>query len=104
MKLNCWEAKKCGREPGGLKVNELGVCPAATETILNGTNGGRNGGRACWAVVGTFCGGEVQGWYAKKFKNCLLCDFFRQVTAEEGPAYEDATDILTKLAVFARMR
>jgi hypothetical protein len=28
-KLNCWEVKKCGREPGGVKVKELGVCPAS---------------------------------------------------------------------------
>jgi len=27
-KLNCWEFKKCGRQPGGPKVAELGVCPA----------------------------------------------------------------------------
>ncbi|MGE5174112.1 MAG: two-CW domain-containing protein, partial [Betaproteobacteria bacterium] len=28
-KLNCWEHKKCGRQPGGHKVAELGVCPSA---------------------------------------------------------------------------
>lgn len=28
MKLNCWEFKKCGREPGGLKARERGACPA----------------------------------------------------------------------------
>ena len=28
--INCWEVKKCGREPGGAKVAELGVCPAST--------------------------------------------------------------------------
>ena len=36
MKLNCWQVKKCGREPGGAKVAEFGVCPAAAETALNG--------------------------------------------------------------------
>jgi len=25
--LNCWEFKKCGREPGGEKASELGICP-----------------------------------------------------------------------------
>lgn len=30
-RTNCWEYFKCGREPGGSKVDELGVCPAATE-------------------------------------------------------------------------
>lgn len=61
MKLNCWQVKKCGREPGGAKTAELGICPAAAEVALSGTNGGKNGGRACWAIAGTLCGGKVQG-------------------------------------------
>jgi len=32
---NCWEYKKCGREPGGIKVHELGVCPATVEEGLD---------------------------------------------------------------------
>ena len=32
MKKNCWEYKKCGREVGGAKVKDLGVCPAATNS------------------------------------------------------------------------
>jgi hypothetical protein len=48
MKMNCWQVKKCGREPGGGNEAQLGVCPAATETALQGVNGGKNGGRACW--------------------------------------------------------
>ena len=35
-KLNCWEVKKCGREPEGAKVAELGECPASTENKLHG--------------------------------------------------------------------
>ena len=80
--LNCWEFKKCGREPGGAKVNELGVCPAATDTSFNGVNGGVNGGRYCWRVAGTFCKGEVQGTYAKKMLTCINCDFFNRVELE----------------------
>lgn len=26
IEKNCWEFKKCGRETGGSKVKELGVC------------------------------------------------------------------------------
>lgn len=33
---NCWEFKKCGREPGGAKASELGVCPAATDASSDG--------------------------------------------------------------------
>ena len=59
--LNCWEAKKCERQPGGAKVSELGVCPVTTTSKVNGVNGGKNGGRVCWAIAGTLCGGKVQG-------------------------------------------
>ncbi len=97
MKLNCWQFKKCGRESGGAKVAELGVCPASTETAINGTNGGKNGGRACWAVAGTLCGGQVQGSFAQKTVNCIKCDFYQQVAAEEGPNHESAKDILAKM-------
>lgn len=79
MKQNCWEYKKCGREPGGINVPELGVCIAATETMLDGVHGGKNGGRACWAVCGTLCGGEVQGTFAEKMGNCKICDFYIEV-------------------------
>jgi len=96
-KLNCWEFKKCGREPGGAKAVELGVCPAATEVRTHGTNSGQNGGRACWALTGTLCGGQVQGTFAMKLGNCIGCEFFRLVAAEEGPDHESAKDILTKL-------
>ena len=70
VKLNCWEFKRCGREPGGMNSRELGVCPAASETRVDGANGGHNGGRACWAVAGTLCGGKVQGTYAMKMGTC----------------------------------
>jgi hypothetical protein len=82
MKTNCWEFKKCGREPGGGKADELGICLAATETRVDGVHGGKNGGRACWAVCGTLCGGEVQGTFADKIGNCKICDFYKMVWNE----------------------
>ncbi|MBI4669567.1 MAG: hypothetical protein HY747_10385 [Elusimicrobia bacterium] len=83
-KLNCWEFKKCGREPGGANVESMGICPASTEKSCDGFNGGKNGGRICWAAAGTFCGGKVQGIFAKKVSVCLECNFFQQVVKEEG--------------------
>jgi hypothetical protein len=83
MALNCWDVKKCGRQPGGAKVAELGVCPAAVEQRLNGANSGKNGGRACWAIAGTLCGGKVQGSFAAKLANCTACEFFQTVQREE---------------------
>jgi hypothetical protein len=96
-KLNCWEYKKCGREQGGAKVPELGVCSAAVETGTNRTNSGKNGGRACWVISGTLCGGKVQGTFAAKLSNCLECEFYKLVCQEEGSNLEKARDILTKL-------
>lgn len=83
-KKNCWEAKNCGRQPGGAKVAELGVCPAAVADKLTGTHGGQKGGRACWVVAGTFCGGKVQGSFSAKEMNCMACEFYKEVKAEEG--------------------
>lgn len=88
MKQNCWEFKNCGRQTGGSKTSELGVCPAATDASNNGKNGGKNSGRYCWKVAGTFCGGKVQGSFASKEKNCMACDFFKNVRAEEGTGFQ----------------
>lgn len=96
-KLNCWEFKKCGRESGGAKADELGVCPAATEARVNGTNGGKNGGRSCWIVSGTFCGGKVQGTFANKLSNCMECEFYKRVGQEEGQSLVKASVIMAKL-------
>ena len=96
-KQNCWEFKKCGRETGGIKVAELGVCPASGETRINGTNSGKNGGRSCWVVSGTLCGGKVQGTFATKLGNCLACEFYKLVTKEEGSSFQQAKVILEKL-------
>ncbi len=67
---------------------DLGVCPAAIDSKANGLNGGRNGGRICWALTGTLCGGTVQGTFAQKLSNCMQCDFYHQVQTEQGRAFE----------------
>ena len=77
---------QCGREPGGANAADLGVCPAAVDNSFDGINRGRNAGRFCWAVAGTFCGGKVQGSFAEKRSSCLSCEFFHKVRTEEGSA------------------
>ncbi|SPE40555.1 conserved hypothetical protein [Candidatus Sulfopaludibacter sp. SbA3] len=84
MPLNCWEFKKCGRQPGGDRVADLGVCLAASHAKAGGLNGGTRGGRICWAVSGTLCGGKAQGTFAQKLPTCLVCEFYRLVRAEQG--------------------
>jgi hypothetical protein len=72
-KKNCWEYKKCGREKGGSKAAELGVCPAYPDH-----------GRDCWFVAGTLCGGRIQGSHAEKCGNCQKCDFYKKVMKGEA--------------------
>ena len=76
----------CGREKGGKNTAEYGVCPAAADDSFDGINSGECGGRICWAVAGTFCGGCVQGSFAVKRPSCLNCDFYHMVQEEEGMA------------------
>ena len=97
MKQNCWEFKKCGREPNGENAQELGICPASTEFKAHGFNDGINGGRACWAIGGTLCGGKVQGAFASKLGSCLQCDFYSSVRSEEAGNMATSKEILETL-------
>jgi CRP-like cAMP-binding protein/tRNA A-37 threonylcarbamoyl transferase component Bud32 len=81
---NCWEYRQCGRQPEGKNIARLGPCPAASDTSYDGINSGKNGGRICWAVAGTFCDGKVQGTYAEKRESCMECPFFKLVQKDEG--------------------
>ena len=84
IKINCWDFVKCGREQGGEKVAELGLCPASVDTSADGLNAGKNGGRICWAISGTFCREKIQGFYARKLLSCNSCNFYKMVRKEEG--------------------
>ncbi len=92
-KVNCWEHKKCGRQPGGGRISELGVCPASMEKRVDGIHGGVRGGRCCYMIAGTFCEGEVQGVYAQKLSSCRDCDFFKLLMLEEGNAKKSPVEI-----------
>ena len=82
-KLNCWEFKQCGREPGGKNCDKDGVCPAAADQTFNFFNHGLNSGRACWLVAGTFCDNNVAGTFADKIDSCRDCDFYKKVQNDE---------------------
>lgn len=83
-KLNCWEYIKCGRELGGKKVKELGVCPVAIHPYADGINEGINGGRICWAIVGSYSLYNVKCPGRGQSHLCFECDFHRKVLGEEG--------------------
>lgn len=82
-KKNCWEVMNCGREVNGVNNATLGLCPVALLDDFDGVNGGHNGGRFCWAVVGTHCAINC----SQKLANCVNCKFLKQVNVEEGPDF-----------------
>ncbi|MDD5134640.1 MAG: hypothetical protein PHP01_04455 [Phycisphaerae bacterium] len=88
MKINCWEFFECGKEPGGAKTAETGVCPAAESTEHNGKNGGINGGRYCWKVPDTLCDTNTEGNKPERMLKCFSCRFFIRVQDEEGSCFE----------------
>lgn len=57
-RLHCWEIKKCGRDN----------CPAFRDADCR-----------CWLRVGTLCGGEAQGDFAKKYRSCFQCEVLGRV-------------------------
>ena len=63
--MNCWEFIKCGREKGGTKAAEQGVCPAYPDH-----------GTQCVNVAETLCGGKAQGTFEIKLLECMSCDFY----------------------------
>ncbi|MBI5666181.1 MAG: GGDEF domain-containing protein [Nitrospirae bacterium] len=54
--VKCWEVKGCNKAD----------CPSHKSEDLR-----------CWQVAGTFCGGVVQGLFAKKYGDCRQCEVFK---------------------------
>jgi len=83
-KTNCWDFKECGRTIESKGVKELVVCPAFSETRLHRINAGKNGGRCCWLIPGTLCGGRIQRSFVPKSVACRRCNFKSFVLNEEN--------------------
>jgi len=96
-KLNCWEFKSCGRQPGGKYEHALGRCPVTMEKSLDGVHDGVTAGRACWVVAGTLCNGEIQGTFAQGYKKCEECDFYMKVYNEECSSFRSSAELLSKI-------
>lgn len=84
-RLPCWVFKKCGREKGGNKVHEMGVCPAWPDD-----------GYSCATVTGTFCGGTVQETFATKIGSCAKCDYFKSGSYDRDTMHGKAMDSLAR--------
>ena len=63
--MNCWEFMNCGREAGGTKIAEFGICPSYPD---KGTTRAR--------IKGTLCNGKVQGTFATKLGSRKDCAFY----------------------------
>ncbi len=59
--VTCWRELECGKED----------CPVYGQEHAR-----------CWLIAGTFCRGKVQGQFAKKLKDCRLCEVYQQATAD----------------------
>ncbi len=74
---------KCGRGIGGENSVKLGECSAAMDSVSNGINDGKNGGRICWAIAGTFNAEAKERDCMAKHLTCMNCDFFNLVKSEQ---------------------
>lgn len=57
----CWEQLGCDKED----------CPAYGQEHAR-----------CWLIAGTFCRGQVQGQFARKLKDCRLCEVYQKATLD----------------------
>ncbi|RMG33747.1 MAG: hypothetical protein D6732_11615 [Methanobacteriota archaeon] len=73
--MNCWEATKCGKEEH---------CAAYHAVSLDGFLGGKNGGKACFFILGTRCKGGFQDTKEAKEATCNTCDFFHSLKKQYG--------------------
>jgi hypothetical protein len=83
VNINCWEFCECGRQPGGDKVDLLGPCPTPLNEKYDGINNGKNAGRYCWKAAGTMSDAKPDCIKAEKIGDCLECDFFQLVKAQQ---------------------
>jgi hypothetical protein len=82
-KLNCWEFKKCGREPGGKNLSVFGVCSVPVTIGFDNVNNGKNGGRSCWIIRESACEEVMRKCCVQEIRECRQCDFYRFVNETE---------------------
>ena len=85
--VNCWDHKGCGFGPQSGKKSGCQVCPAASHKNADGFLGGENGGRSCYFIMGTLCGGVGAQTEEEKHERCLDCTFFHTLQAKHGKSF-----------------
>ncbi len=76
--MRCWEIKRCGREVGGARVDEYGVCPVSR--MMSDHNGDVEEADVvlCWRETNTLCGVVYGGAGAVKMMHCSDCEYYKQ--------------------------
>ncbi|MCI5148900.1 MAG: hypothetical protein D3916_05850 [Candidatus Electrothrix sp. MAN1_4] len=75
-KIDCWEFKKCGREPGGKNIEKYGLCSLVVSLEDNKINNKRNGERLCWSLRESACEGIMRECCVNEIKECRQCTFY----------------------------
>jgi len=85
-KLNCWEFRNCGMEPGGIFARVREECPVPRMMKYDGVNGGVGAGRACWTVTASeLKNGSVV--CRRSGRLCINCEFYLRVQREMDPDF-----------------
>ena len=83
-KINCWECRNCGMEPGGIFARIYGPCPVAANSMkYDGINDGRGAGRTCWRFLQENSRGLERQVCRFGRSSCVECAFYRRVHNEE---------------------
>jgi hypothetical protein len=83
-KLNCWEFRNCGMEPGGIFSKIHGECPVPKLMKYDGINGGTGAGRICWTL--NSANSKTGAMICRNNRiSCLHCEFYLRVQGEESP-------------------
>ncbi|MBF0341335.1 MAG: hypothetical protein HQL95_10300 [Magnetococcales bacterium] len=92
--MNCWDFFQCTRSRHGARVDGT-LCPVSLMTAYGGCNGGKDAGRSCWMVEGTYCTeskcgpADDRGGFVYKKDHCNTCAFKALVKKEEGVAFQE---------------
>ncbi|MBF0357065.1 MAG: hypothetical protein HQL70_00585 [Magnetococcales bacterium] len=84
--VNCWDFQRCGFGPKECKGDDDKICPAASHKHADGFLGGENGGRACYFIADTICGGSPMTPEQKK-ERCNSCSFFHTLSNKYGETF-----------------
>jgi hypothetical protein len=84
QKINCWEFRNCGMEPGGIISKIYGECPVPKMMKRDGVNGGKGAGRDCWTIMHASASGNGPFICRNSRISCILCEFYHRVQGEKA--------------------